>query len=187
MVSTENEGLQGKLRDAVHKAEARLGQIDEPRLTVLMLMMRRHEKDYMLRNDEAYANELRKRVTEFEKLLATTTLPDDTKAELKTLIEAYQQSFMGFMVQQDSVQDDVTDLMTIYDRLRPNLVKVQDAAEKRYAEAQLSAAQLRRNLLYGTAVLTVLIGLVRALSRAQHFPADHPDGQGDAAAERGRR
>ena len=155
----EKEGLQGKLRDAVHKAEARLGQVDEPRLTVLMLMMRRHEKDYMLRGDETYANDLRKRVTEFEKLLATTALPDDTKAELKSLIEAYQQSFMGFMVQQDSVQDDVTDLMTIYDRLRPNLVKVQQAAEKRYAEAQLSAAELRLNLLYGTAILTVLVGL----------------------------
>jgi methyl-accepting chemotaxis protein len=155
----EKEGLQGKLRDAVHKAEARLAQVDEPRLTVLMLMMRRHEKDYMLRGDESYANDLRKRVTEFEKLLTTTALPDDTKAELKSLIEAYQQSFMGFMVQQDSVQDDVTDLMTIYDRLRPNLVKVQAAAEKRYAEAQLSAAELRLNLLYGTAILTVLIGL----------------------------
>jgi len=156
----ENEGLQGKLRDAVHKAESRLGQIDEPRLTVLMLMMRRHEKDYMLRDDETYGTELRKRVTEFEKLLTTTAIPDDTRAELKGLVEAYQQSFMGFMVQQDSVQEDVTDLMTIYDRLRPSLVKVQEAAEKRYAEAQLSAAQLRQNLLYGTAFLTVLIGLL---------------------------
>jgi methyl-accepting chemotaxis protein len=156
----ENEGLQGKLRDAVHKLEARLGQIDEPRLTVLMLMMRRHEKDYMLRGDENYGTELRKRVAEFEKLLAATALPDDTKTELKNLVEAYQQSFMGFMVQQDSVQDDVTDLLSIYDRLRPNLVKVQEAAEKRYAEAQLSAAQLRQNLLYGTAFLTVLIGLL---------------------------
>ena len=156
----ENEGLQGKLRDAVHKAEARLGEIDEPRLTVLMLMMRRHEKDYMLRGDENYGTELRKRVTEFEKLLATTAIPDDTKTELKQLIEAYQQSFMGFMVQRGSVQDDVDDLMTIYDRLRPSLVKVQEAAARRYAEAQLSAAQLRQNLLYGTVFLTVLIGLL---------------------------
>jgi methyl-accepting chemotaxis protein len=156
----ENEGLQGKLRDAVHKAEARLGEIDEPRLTVLMLMMRRHEKDYMLRGDENYGTELRKRVAEFEKLLAATAIPDDTKAELKRLVEAYQQSFMGFMAQRDSVQEDVDDLMTIYDRLRPGLVKVQEAAAKRYAEAQLSAAQLRQNLLYGTVFLTVLIGLL---------------------------
>jgi methyl-accepting chemotaxis protein len=156
----ENEGLQGKLRDAVHKAEARLGEIDEPRLTVLMLMMRRHEKDYMLRGDENYGTELRKRVAEFEKLLAATAIPDDTKAELKRLVEAYQQSFMGFMAQRDSVQEDVDDLMTIYDRLRPSLVKVQEAATKRYAEAQLSAAQLRQNLLYGTVFLTVLIGLL---------------------------
>jgi methyl-accepting chemotaxis protein len=47
----ENEGLQGKLRAAVHNVEDKLGQFDEPRLTVLMLMMRRHEKDFMLRGD----------------------------------------------------------------------------------------------------------------------------------------
>ena len=37
----ENQGLQGKLRDAVHTVEKRLAEFDQPRLAVLMLMMRR--------------------------------------------------------------------------------------------------------------------------------------------------
>ena len=41
-------------------------RIDQPRLTVLMLMMRRHEKDFMLRGDEKYGDELRTRVSEFK-------------------------------------------------------------------------------------------------------------------------
>src|SRR4051794_13304865 len=45
----ENAGLSGALRSAVHDIESRLRQIDDPRLTSWMLMMRRHEKDFMLR------------------------------------------------------------------------------------------------------------------------------------------
>ncbi|MCK1743739.1 hypothetical protein IVA80_23535 [Bradyrhizobium sp. 139] len=45
---SENDGFHGKLRHAVHAAEQRLAQLGQPRLTILMLMMRRHEKDFML-------------------------------------------------------------------------------------------------------------------------------------------
>src|SRR5215475_2588545 len=41
----ENDGLQDKLRGAVHSVESKLKTFDQPRLAVLMLMMRRHEKD----------------------------------------------------------------------------------------------------------------------------------------------
>ena len=56
---SENDGLQGKLRAAVHTVESQLKKFDQPRLAVLMLMMRRHEKDFMLRGDEKYGDELR--------------------------------------------------------------------------------------------------------------------------------
>ena len=41
-----------------------------------MLMMRRHEKDFMLRGDEKYGDELTKRVGEFLTELAKADLPD---------------------------------------------------------------------------------------------------------------
>ena len=59
-----------------------------------MLMMRRHERDSMLHGDESYGAELRKRVAEFEALLAAIDLADSVKAELKALIESYQQNFV---------------------------------------------------------------------------------------------
>jgi methyl-accepting chemotaxis protein len=57
----ENAGLEGNLREAVHRIEARLAEFDEPRLTILMLMMRRHEKDFLLRGDEKYGADITKR------------------------------------------------------------------------------------------------------------------------------
>jgi len=40
---TERDGLQGSLREAVHRVEKRLAEFDQPRLANLMLQMRRHE------------------------------------------------------------------------------------------------------------------------------------------------
>ena len=61
----EKLGLTGALRAAVHDIETRLKEINDPRLTIWMLMMRRHEKDFMLRRDQKYVGELKKTAAEF--------------------------------------------------------------------------------------------------------------------------
>jgi len=153
----ENEGLQGKLRTAVHVVEKRLADFDQPRLSVLMLMMRRHEKDFMLRGDEKYGGELRKRVQEFAPALAATGLPEATKAEIKGLIDTYQSSFMSFMVGQSTLNEEAEDLVTIYGRVRPVLLEVRNAAEQRYGEAQRANAALRQNMLWLIGLTTLAI------------------------------
>jgi methyl-accepting chemotaxis protein len=70
----ENQGLQAKLREAVHQVEKRLAELDQPRLSVLMLQMRRHEKDFMLRGEERYGDLLSARVAEFLPALAAASL-----------------------------------------------------------------------------------------------------------------
>jgi len=166
----ENEGLQGKLRDAVHMVEKRLADFKQPQLTVLMLMMRRHEKDFMLRGDEKYGDELTSRVEEFEPALAATDLPEATKAEITKLIQTYRMSFMAFMVGKSTLNDEADDLVAIYGRIRPVLVEVRKHAEERYGEAQRASAALRQNMLWliglttlGIAALAVYFG--RRISR----------------------
>ena len=56
----ETLGLSGALRGAVHDIETKLKEIDDPRLTSWMLMMRRNEKDFMLRRDQKYVAEIKK-------------------------------------------------------------------------------------------------------------------------------
>src|SRR5262249_49495965 len=154
----ENQGLQGKLRDAVHVVEKRLADFDQPRLAVLMLMMRRHEKDFMLRGDEKYGDQLTKRVEEFEPALAATDLPDATKAEIKGMIGTYRMTFMALMVGQSTLNDEAEDLVPIYGRIRPVLVEVRAAAEARYGSAQRASAALRQNMLWLIGLTTLGIG-----------------------------
>lgn len=55
-----------------------------------MLMMRRHKKDFMLRNDEKYGDELGKRAGEFLAELAKSDLPETSKAEIVKLVQSYK-------------------------------------------------------------------------------------------------
>lgn len=57
----ETLGLSGALRSAVHDIETKLKEIDDPRLTSWMLMMRRNEKDFMLRRDPNMSRRSRSR------------------------------------------------------------------------------------------------------------------------------
>src|SRR5262245_42319560 len=61
----ENSGLEGALRKSVHAIETKLNGLDQPRLLATMLMMRRHEKDFMLRRDSKYGGDMKKRASEF--------------------------------------------------------------------------------------------------------------------------
>lgn len=48
----ENLGLQGKLRMAVRAVEHRVSERNQPQRPILMLKMRRHENDFMLRGED---------------------------------------------------------------------------------------------------------------------------------------
>jgi methyl-accepting chemotaxis protein len=158
----ENDGLQGKLRTAVHAVEGQLKKYDQSRLAILMLMMRRHEKDFMLRGDEKYGDELRKRVDEFSIELAKADLPAESKSEISKLIGTYKTSFLAFVAGQSTLTDEATDLAQIYERLKPNLIAVRTAADERLSAVKAELARVQRNVFWSIC-FAVLVVAVAAL------------------------
>ncbi|MDH3236068.1 MAG: hypothetical protein OEQ29_21305, partial [Alphaproteobacteria bacterium] len=98
----ENAGLQGSLRKAVHEVESRLREeakhegavID--RLIVKMLMMRRHEKDFILRGDDKYIQQLDARRTEFIEALTALSIPDFEREQITRLLNQYVYEFLAY-------------------------------------------------------------------------------------------
>lgn len=88
----ENQGVQGMLRASVQAIEEKLKEADLDVLTVKMLMMRRHEKDFMLRGAEKYIGRIDERRAEFDVLLADLEQPQVNQVpvvvETPTIVEA---------------------------------------------------------------------------------------------------
>ncbi|MDA9481257.1 hypothetical protein XI07_04260 [Bradyrhizobium sp. CCBAU 11445] len=159
----ENDGFQGKLRDAVHTVEQRLAELNEERLTTLMLMMRRHEKDFILRGEDKYGDQLSDREAAFETTLAQGNLPPETKSQILDLVRAYKSSFVSFAVTSETLRDQVDDLGQIYDRIRPALVQIMAAADAHSKAAEIRADEIRRNVICAIGFATVLVGLLALL------------------------
>ena len=54
----KDSGVYGKLRAATHALESSLETVNDFESSTLLLTLRRHEKDFMLRNDEKYLGRL---------------------------------------------------------------------------------------------------------------------------------
>jgi len=107
---TPTSGMYGQLRDAVHRIESRLNDINNVPLTASMLMLRRHEKDFMLRGQNKYVDKFQAQVVQFQQqlrqqltqkalpeTLLSKTLPETLKASLFNDLDQYQKSFLSFV------------------------------------------------------------------------------------------
>ena len=83
-------GLIGDLRQTAQQLEERLDQLGQDNLTILVLQLRRAEKDFLLRKDMAYAERFN---ALFPQLLLQTSADSTSKA----LAERYNQSFTALV------------------------------------------------------------------------------------------
>ena len=170
----EEQGLQGRLRASVHRVEQTLKPLDEPGLLNLMLMMRRHEKDFLLRLEPKYAEQHKQRASEFAQLLARSSLPMETVQQIAKDAKAYAEDFLSLVEGSLTLKDEDRDLAKAYDNVHAVLAKTEAAAEQRYAasldgvaasRAQLSRLMLMAILLISLAVTAATFTIARAIAR----------------------
>jgi len=139
----ENSGLEGALRKSVHAIESKLNELKDPRLLVTMLMMRRHEKDFMLRRDRKYGDDIKKRGVEFTAALDATELPPAAKNEIKHKLADYQRDFFAWMDVALALANEQKLTSDAYAAIEPVIEKTLAAVKDTYAEAD-SANQASR-------------------------------------------
>src|SRR5450631_4586414 len=120
----ETLGLSGSLHTAVHDIEAKLKESDDPRLTNWMLMMRRHEKDFMLRRDQKYVGELKKSAAEFSRSLAAAEIPAAVTAEIILKLEKYQNEFSAWADTAQQITGYDAAMTKTFQGLEPLIVEV---------------------------------------------------------------
>lgn len=91
------DGLYGSLRKAVHNVEDVLKAQNNYRLMSDMLMLRRNEKDFMLRSDLKYLDKFKGNIALFEENLAASSLPGDSKQVIRERLTKYQSDFVALV------------------------------------------------------------------------------------------
>ncbi len=94
---TQDLGLRGKMRNFVHNAEEAIKKVKSVYLDRSMLLMRRHEKDFLVRKLEKYVDRHAKEYRIFTGLLRAASLPSKERGEIATNMSKYRDSFNGFV------------------------------------------------------------------------------------------
>jgi len=156
----ENSGLQGSLRQAVHNIEGKLEQYDEPELAAKMLMMRRHEKDFIMRGEDKYISSLETRRAEFGPLLLASAIPATDQREILQLLDKYVADFKAYTEGYKEEHALRTKLSAVYAEAEPFLELLFASAAEGYESSQASLKRVRnttRNVIVGVAGGTAIL------------------------------
>ncbi|MDQ7249523.1 methyl-accepting chemotaxis protein [Dongia sedimenti] len=160
-----DEGLLGKLRAAVHQVEDALKNYNDPQLTISMLMMRRHEKDFMARGDKTYIEKLTQERAHFAALLKAASIPAAEQTKLADLAGQYEAAFAEMAKLQLTIADKLSGMSEAYAAAEPILEQVRQSATERRAAAGIEMDRIdaqARYAMFGAVILIAVVMLALA-------------------------
>ena len=156
----ETSGYQGALRAAVHSLEETLNKLGDPELQVMMLMLRRHEKDFMLRGDPKYIARLQDQLAEMRSLPAVRFGTPTSYQTAMDDLQSYETSFLAFTRATIAGADIRKQLSDTFSEIEPSFETVKTAVSQARVDAKTQSAwisSLALKAMIGSAVLLVLL------------------------------
>lgn len=89
----EKEGFKGQMRKSAHIVEGYLNEDGLSQFMQVFLMIRRYEKDFLLRKSEKYLVEVARGIDEFERLVKEAPFKSNTKDTIYRISEQYREKF----------------------------------------------------------------------------------------------
>ncbi|HBN51720.1 MULTISPECIES: methyl-accepting chemotaxis protein [Thalassospira] len=153
----EESGLLGSLRASVHNVEEALDQYKADKLTIIMLMMRRHEKDFLARIDPKYVARIDDRLAEFgPALTAADSIPAAEKQKIADLMKSYVTDFKALAAGILQREEELGKLSDYYAAAEPVLEQLSADIAAIAATKKAEANAISQRSLMTTVVMFVV-------------------------------
>ena len=139
----ETTGLLGALRASARDTEALINKHDAPASRVEILMLRRHEKDFLARVAASYRDQFETTFANFGRALAASDIPASDRAAISDRMEAYRRDFLALVGARLELTDQIAELSRVYADFEPGLIRLRDASEHQAADATAEVAARR--------------------------------------------
>lgn len=168
----ENSGLRGELRDAVHEAEKAVRSIGDYRVLSDILMLRRNEKDFLIRKNPKYIKKFQKN---FEKIQASVAqLPDSPqKGVISEKLKVYAEKFDNLTQAYQTL--GLTPDSGLHGELRSAIHKTEDKLKSMLAHTKKKMGmELDSALMIYYASITILILIMIVVLAANILSVTRP-------------
>ena len=170
-------GLEGDIRKAVHEVETKVNSQGIAELSNLMLMCRRHEKDYLLRGDPKYLADIAKRIEEFKAQMTLFSLPAALQLEVSGLWTNYHAAMQSLVSGDALIKVETAKNQQATEQLERAIAAVSRAATEDIERSQvgvIAALTASQRLMLGLLIAGFLIGaaiawiVTRSVTRPIH-------------------
>ncbi len=151
-------GLEGAMRGAVHSIETLVSGLENAEIRASMLMMRRHEKDFILRRDASYVEKHRGEVETFKVLVKKEFRPGAERQRIMDALDVYTASFRFYAEAAIQEQQLRSTTEQAYEAMQPfvqDVLSYYDSALTQNATDNAAAEQWTIRMVIGFVVLTV--------------------------------
>jgi len=163
---TQDDGLEGELRKAVHSIEAVVTKQGISELEVLLLQCRRHEKDYLLRGNPDYVSQIGKRIEEFTRQMTLFSLPEDVKKAAADSWKTYLDSMKAIVEADTQIKSRREETQQASGQFQKAMQSLSANTKDTIAASQKNALSLMasgKNFMLILLVIGVILGGVAAL------------------------
>ncbi len=155
-------GLQGQFRDAAGELGTMLAETNEPTLMVDLLTIRKHEKDYLLRDDQKYVAKVQEQLAAMRLNALASSLSDDDKQTLRDLAGNYESLFLALVEQDKGIAIKTGAMREAVHSIDPLIEAVREMAKSdvgAVSEEIKASAAAELNLTLALAGAALLIGI----------------------------
>lgn len=140
---TEKEGLTGDLRKSIHEVEAVLEKQNDDALEAMMLMLRRREKDFMLRGDLKYVEQFKADMKRMQaRTVASGHLVQEVRSQILQLLDAYEKSFLQYVEAATDIGEKEKRFREVVRKVEPLLDETVVKAELLFREVETASSRM---------------------------------------------
>jgi len=165
-------GGRGVFRNIAHRLEKQISAHYIPDIEKQILMLRRHEKDYLLRGDKAYVVKVRLTVQAMLESVDSSNIPPLEKEMLADQVKVYEKDFLALVEQNDRIIELTAKMRQAVHQIEPLVVNNVQAAIASMGQAAKSTRKLStRNSVIALSLsgLAVYLGIIFSLFIAQRI------------------
>jgi len=163
----KTSGQNGSLRSAANKLETRIYQLEDNALLTDLLLLRRSEKDFILRQDKKYADAFTTKVTEMQNRLNGSAYAE-ISSDINTMLASYQQVFTQYVL--FSQQKGLTANDGLTGEMRNTVKKTEMLLTKEAEKLKIQTAEIRAEakstlIILGISITIIISALVFFLAK----------------------
>lgn len=162
----KSSGIRGNMRKLAHDMESEIKKTGSAELMVEYLLLRRHEKDYVLREDDKYVKKAQGVVGDMSTVLDGTHSDQAIKDKIRDVSKAYLGSLSGFATNISKMKKQYPVMRNQAHAIEKSLLKINKKIHDIVASkvnAAMGQKESTIQLLYISCGAILLIGIVLSL------------------------